>query len=110
MAHTVILTVVDRFSKMAHFVPLPKLPSAEETVHAILLHVFRAPAPVAVVSDGGPKFTSRFWKEFCVLLGATVSLSSGSHPQSNGLSEPINQEMETALHCMVSQNPSSWSQ
>lgn len=37
--NTVILTVVDRFSKMVHFVPLPKLPSARETAEIILHHV-----------------------------------------------------------------------
>lgn len=39
--HTAILTVVDRFSKMAHFVTLPKLPSAKETAELVLLHVFQ---------------------------------------------------------------------
>lgn len=29
--NAVILTIVDRFSKMVHFVPLPKLPTAFET-------------------------------------------------------------------------------
>lgn len=29
--NTTILTVVDRFSKAAHFIPLPKLPSPKET-------------------------------------------------------------------------------
>lgn len=38
---TVILTVVDRFSKMAHFIALPRLPSAKETAEAVLFHVFR---------------------------------------------------------------------
>ena len=33
---TTILTLVDRFSKMVHFVPLPKLPSARETAEALL--------------------------------------------------------------------------
>ena len=33
---TNILTLVDRFSKMVHFVPLPKLPSARETAEALL--------------------------------------------------------------------------
>jgi len=43
--------------------------------------------------------------EACALLGATVSLSSGFHPKSNGQFEGMNQEMETMLCCAVSQNP-----
>ena len=108
--NTTILTVVDRFSKSAHFIPLPKLPSAKETAELMLQHVFRLHGlPNDIVSDRGPQFTSRFWREFCSLLGATVSLSSGFHPQSNGQSERMNQEMETALRCVVSHNPASWS-
>ncbi len=63
-----------------------------------------------VVSDRGPQFISKFWKEFCHLLGATVSLSSGYHPQSNGQTERANQDLERVMRCLVSQNPSSWSQ
>ena len=107
--NTTVLTVVDRFSKMAHFIPLPKLPSAKETAEAVLAHVFRLHGfPADVVSDRGPQFVSKFWKEFCSLLGATVSLSSGYHPQSNGQTERLNQELETGLRCLVSQNPTSW--
>ncbi|KAK9513191.1 hypothetical protein VZT92_026747 [Zoarces viviparus] len=106
--HTVILTVVDRFSKLAHFIPLPKLPSAKETAELICLHIFRLHGiPIDIVSDRGPQFTSIFWREFCTMLGATVSLSSGFHPQSNGQTERKNQEMETALRCMVSRNPAT---
>ncbi len=108
--HTVILTIVDRFSKMVHFVPLPKLPTAKETAQLVLLHVFRLHGlPVDVVSDRGPQFYSVFWREFCGLLGATASLSSGFNPQTNGQTERVNQELETALRCVASQNPSSWS-
>lgn len=32
-SYTVILTMVDCFSKMSHFVPLPKLPSTKETAN-----------------------------------------------------------------------------
>lgn len=89
--NTVILTVVDRFSKMVHFVPLPKLPSAKETAEVVLSHVFRLHGfPSDVVSDCGPQFVSRFWKEICALWGAIVSLSSGYHPQSNGQMERLN--------------------
>ncbi len=89
--NTVVLTVVDRFSKAAHFIPLPKLPSARETAVAVIDHVFRIHGlPTDVVSDRGPQFVSKFWSEFCRLLGATVSLSSGYHPQSNGQTERAN--------------------
>ena len=54
--------------------------------------------------------TSGFWREFCALLGAKVSLSSGFHPQSNGQTEWVNQEMETMLRCMVSRNPATWAE
>uniref|UniRef100_A0A0F8AN84 ribonuclease H n=1 Tax=Larimichthys crocea TaxID=215358 RepID=A0A0F8AN84_LARCR len=109
--NTVILTIVDRFSKMAHFIPLPKLPSAKETAQIVLEQVFRIHGlPKDIVSDRGPQFASSFWKEFCHLLGATASLTSGFHPQSNGQAERINQELEKALRCMASRNPRAWAQ
>ena len=61
-----------------------------------------------MVSDRGPRFASRFWKAFCSLLGATVSLTSGYHPQSNGQTERLNQELKTGLRCMVSANLATW--
>ena len=108
--NTTILTIVDRFSKMVHFVPLPKLPSATELAEVMLSNVFRLHGlPKDVVSDRGPQFISRFWRAFCNLLGATVSLSSGYHPQSNGQSERLNQELEVGLRCLTARNPASWS-
>uniref|UniRef100_A0A8C1X6N7 Integrase catalytic domain-containing protein n=1 Tax=Cyprinus carpio TaxID=7962 RepID=A0A8C1X6N7_CYPCA len=107
----VVLTMVDRFSKMVNFIPLPKLRSAKETALAVVDHVFRLHGlPMDVVSDRGPQFVSKFWWEICKLLGATVSLSSGFHPQSNGQTERANQDLERVLRCLVSKNPSSWSQ
>jgi len=92
-------------------VPLPKLPSAKATAELVLLHVFQLHGlPMDVVSDRGPQFTSVFWRELCTLIGATVSLSSGFHPQSNDRTEHKNQGMETALRCLVSETPVSWSQ
>ncbi len=102
---------MDRFSKAAHFIPLPKLPSAKETAVTVVDHIFRIHGlPMDVVSDRGPQFVSKFWREFCRLLGASVSLSSGFHPQSNGQTEWANQDLERVLRCLVTQNPASWSQ
>ena len=86
--HTAIFTVVDHFSKMVHFIPLSNLPSAKETAELVLQNIFRLHGlPTDIVSDRGPQFTSMFSKEFCSLVGASVSLSSGFHPQSNGETE-----------------------
>lgn len=108
--NTVILVIVDRFSKACRFIPLPKLPSAPETAEIVCQYVFRTfGLPLDVVSDRGPQFTSQFWRAFCKLVGAKVSLSSGFHPESNGQTERVNQDLETTLRCLASNNPSTWS-
>ncbi|KAK2912287.1 hypothetical protein Q8A73_006400 [Channa argus] len=108
--NTTVLTIIDRFSKAVHFVPLPKLPTATETAELLTQHVLRLHGiPRDIVLDRGPQFVSQVWKAFCKALGATVSLSSGFHPQSNGQTERANQSLETALRCVTSSNPATWS-
>ncbi len=88
-----------------NFIPLPKLPSARETAQLMVDHVFRLHGlPVDVVSDRGPQFASRFWKEFCRQIGASASLSSGFHPQTNGQCERANQDLERMLRCLTYKN------
>lgn len=102
--NTVVLTIVDWFSKAVHFVALPQLPSALETAQLLTQHVFWLHGiPLDIV-------TSRVWKEFCAELGAQVSLSSGFPPQTNDHTERANQELEAMLRCVVSSNPSTWSE
>ena len=75
---TTILTIIDHFSKAAHFIPLDKLPSFAETADLHTNHVFWLHGiPSEIVSDRGPQFISQVWKSFCTALGAKVSLSSG---------------------------------
>ena len=66
--------------------------------------------PTDIVSEYGPQFTSIYWKEFCGLLGTSVSLSSGFHPQSEGQIERKNQDNETTPCCLTFHNPASWSE
>uniref|UniRef100_A0A3Q2VMJ8 Integrase catalytic domain-containing protein n=1 Tax=Haplochromis burtoni TaxID=8153 RepID=A0A3Q2VMJ8_HAPBU len=62
-----------------------------------------------IVSDRGPQFASQAWGAFCTALGAKPCLSSGYHPQTNGQTERLNQELETTLRCVTAHNPASWS-
>ena len=76
--NTTILTIIDRFSKAAHFVALPGLPSARETAELMVSQVFRIHGiPSDIVSDRGPQFISQVWRAFCLALGTTASLSAG---------------------------------
>lgn len=106
---TVIWVVVDRFSKMAHFVPLPGLPSARELADLFLNHVFRLHgAADDIASDRGVQFISRFWRSFCLRLGIKLSFSSWFHPETNGQTERTNQTLEQYLRCFVSDCQEEW--
>ena len=103
--NTAILVVVDRFSRAAHFIALAKLASAQETAQLVVDHVSKIHGlPQDMVSDCG---TLKFWRSFCTQLGATVSLSSGFHPQTNSQTECTNQTLENTLCCLAASNPIS---
>uniref|UniRef100_A0A3Q3A6S0 Gypsy retrotransposon integrase-like protein 1 n=1 Tax=Kryptolebias marmoratus TaxID=37003 RepID=A0A3Q3A6S0_KRYMA len=105
-----IFTIIDRFSKACHLIPLRRLPSAFQTAQLLVKHVFRLHGiPQDILSDRGPQFSARVWKHFCSALEAKVSLTSGYHPQSNGQVERMNQELEATLRCLTSSNPTDWS-
>ncbi|KAL0202014.1 hypothetical protein M9458_000032, partial [Cirrhinus mrigala] len=119
--HTVILSVVDRFSKGCRFIPLPdrfskgcrfiplpKLPM--ETAEVLCNSVFRFYGlPEDIVSDHGPQFTSRLWSSFFHLLGVNVSLTSGYHPEANGQVERLNQELTRFLRAYCQDHQEDWS-
>uniref|UniRef100_A0A803JJ93 Integrase catalytic domain-containing protein n=1 Tax=Xenopus tropicalis TaxID=8364 RepID=A0A803JJ93_XENTR len=108
---TTILVVVDRFSKMAHFIPLRKLPSAVLLASIFIKEIFRLLGfPSSIVSDRGVQFVSRFWRAFCKLLGIGLNFSSAYHPQSNGQTERTNQVLEQFLRCFISQNHDNWAE
>ncbi|KAI2668804.1 Transposon Tf2-11 polyprotein [Labeo rohita] len=108
--YTTILSVVDRFSKGCHFIPLPKLPTAMEMAELLCNWVFRFfGLPEDIVSDRGPQFTSRLWSEFFRLLEVNVSLTSGYHPQANSQAERLNQELTRFLCSYCQDHQEDWS-
>lgn len=77
----VILVVIDRFSKYAHFVALSHPYTAISVAKIFLDHVVKLHGlPQSIVTDRDPVFTSIFWTELFKLLGVDLNFSSAYHP------------------------------
>ena len=63
-----------------------------------------------VISDQGPQFASAFACELRKLLHYDLSLSTTYHPQSDGETKRVNQEIETYLWIFCGNSPASWSE
>ena len=53
--------------------------------------------PQKVISDRGPQFTAQFMKDLHKLTGVIGNLSTAYHPQTDGQTECMNQEVELYL-------------
>jgi hypothetical protein len=107
----VILVVVDRLTKYAHFLPLAH-PYTVHTVATLFLdHVFKLHGlPQTIVSDRDRIFTSKLWQELFSALKVDLHFSTAYHPESDGQTERVNQCLEQYLRTMAFQQPKKWSQ
>jgi len=106
---SVILSVVDRFSKYCHFIPLAHPYTAESVAQAFFTDIVRLHGmPQSVVSDRDPVFTSLFWRELMRLMGTKLHMTSAFHPQSDGQTEAANHVIVMYLHCFIGDRPRHW--
>lgn len=82
---TVIMVVVDKLSKFAHFIALGHPYTEQMVAQAFVDNVFKLHGmPATIVSHMDTIFLSAFWKEFFRLQGSKLCMGSGYHPQSDG--------------------------
>ena len=104
-----IWTITDRFTKMAHFVPITKTVTADVLAGLFMQHVYRLHgAPAVIVSDRDTRFTNPFWKSFTTMLGTKLSMSTAFHPATDGASERANRTVQQMLRCFVDARQSNW--
>lgn len=107
--YSVILVVVDRLTKYAHFLPVRHPYTAQSIAKLLLDQVIRLHGfPTTIISDHDKIFLSSFWKELFKLHGTQLLMSTTYHPQTDGQTERVNQCLEMFLRCSVHDKPKQW--
>jgi len=104
-----ILVVIDRMTKMSHFIPCHKDMNARQFAKSFIKEIFRLHGlPKDIITDRGTIFTSDLWKEITKLLGIERPLSTAFHPQTDGQTERTNATLEQYLRAYSNYQQDNW--
>jgi hypothetical protein len=80
-----IWVVVDRLTKVAHFIPVKTTYSGSQLAELYMSKIVCLHGvPKKIVSDRGTLFTLRFWERLHETLDTQLRFSSTYHPQTDG--------------------------
>eukprot|EP00253_Pinus_taeda_P026623 PITA_26623 len=107
--HNSIMVTVDRFSKVAHFIPVKTTYSTSEVAQVFIREiVILHGVPKTIVSDMDAKFTSKFWKDLFACLGTGLAFNTTYHPQTNDQTDRVNRILEYMLRIYVMHQKRKW--
>jgi hypothetical protein len=91
--------------------PCNKTINADGVADLLFDKVFtRFGRPDKIISDRGPQFVSRAFQECLRRLGTKSKLSTAYHPQTDGGTERVNQEVQAGLSIFCTLQPEIWAE
>jgi hypothetical protein len=102
------MVVTDRLTKGVELEGLDDISSEAVAKRLFERHYPVHGIPTAITSDRGPQFVSDMWKHFCRLLRIEQRLSTAYHPQTDGATERMNQEVEKILRIWTNYLQENW--
>ena len=100
-----IMVVVDRFSKIFHFMSCHKIDDASHVANFFFKEIMCLHGvPKSIVSDRDVKFLSYFWKTLWKKLGIRLLFSITCHLQIDGQTEVVNHILFFLFRTVVNKN------
>ena len=79
--YNLILVVINRYTKLARYIPCTKDITAEALAELFLRYWFKDQGlPASIISDRGSVFTSKFWSTLCFYLKIKRGLLTAFYP------------------------------
>ena len=104
-----IYVVVNRFGKMAHFIPCKSTNDASSIDSLFIKEIVRIhDLPQSIISDRDIKFVGHFWRTLWKRLGTNLNFNFAYNPQTNAQIEVVNKLIGNLLKCLTKQYADKW--
>ena len=104
-----ILVIVDRYTKMALYIPTNRKLSASGLAELFNKHITLTYGnPNSIVCDRGSLFTSAYFSTFVYTMRVKLKMSTAFHPQTDGQTERTNQTLEQYLRAYCTNDNNQW--
>jgi hypothetical protein len=104
-----VLIMVDHLTRIAHFLPCIESQTKEEIADSFLQGVYKIHGlPRVPNSDREPKFVGGSWQTLWRRLGTRLDMSSSRHPETDGLTERVNNTFHHLRRCFCCSDGSKW--
>ena len=101
--------MVDRLTKIVHFIPTTEKISAEGLARLFRDNIWKLHRlPESIILDRGPQFVAELIRELNRISGIKSKMSTVFHSQTDGQTKRVNQELEQYLRMFIDHRQEQW--